>query len=150
MIRRETEQRGVVYEAARLLYHPTAEEVYDKLSSENSGIARATVFRNLSVLAEEGKLVKLSFPDQPARYDTNTVPHDHFVCKVCGKIIDLDGCRAVVPPRGLNVTSSSVTFYGICPDCTELFGGKPIEERKVVIGGHCALRTGACKAEKLQ
>lgn len=135
MLRRETEQRNIVYEAARSLYHPTAEEVYALLASKNSGVGRTTVFRNLAVLTEEGKFVKLCFADQPTRYDTNPLPHDHFVCEYCGKIIDLKSCGKVALPSGLNVTSASITFYGVCPDCEKLFGKNLPGKRRVVVIG---------------
>ena len=62
MKRRSTKQREIVYEALMRLYHPTAEEVYEYLRGEFPTIGRATVFRNLAVLAEEGRIVKLSSP----------------------------------------------------------------------------------------
>ncbi len=117
MRRRETGQRNLIYNAAKALYHPTAEEVYAKVKEENRGVGRATVFRNLSVLSEEGKFVRLFFADQPTRYDTNPALHDHFVCKKCGKIIDIPSAGGLKFPENLNVENASVTFYGLCDDC---------------------------------
>lgn len=117
MKRRETGQRNIVYEAAKSLYHPTAEEVCHKLREDGSTVGRATVFRNLSVLSEEGKFVRLFFADQPTRYDTNPAPHDHFVCLRCGKIIDIEATSQPRTPKGLCVESATVTFYGTCEEC---------------------------------
>ena len=117
MRRRETGQRNLIYNAAKALYHPTAEEVYAKVKEEDKGVGRATVFRNLSVLSEEGKFVRLFFADQPTRYDTNPAQHDHFVCKKCGKIIDIPSSGGLKFPENLNVENASVTFYGLCDDC---------------------------------
>ena len=86
MKRRSTKQREIVYEALMRLYHPTAEEVYEYLRGEQPGIGHATVFRNLAVLAEEGRIVKLFFPDEVTHYDAITDGHYHFVCKRCSKI----------------------------------------------------------------
>lgn len=117
MRRRETGQRNLIYNAAKSLYHPTAEEVYAKVKAEDKGVGRATVFRNLSVLSEEGKFVRLFFADHATRYDTNPAPHDHFVCKRCGRIIDIPASCGLKMPENLNVENASITFYGLCDDC---------------------------------
>ena len=78
MKRRSTKQREIVYDALMQLYHPTAEEVYEYLRGAFPSIGRATVFRNLAVLAEEGRIVKLFFPDEVAHYDANIDGHYHL------------------------------------------------------------------------
>lgn len=124
-IHRNTAQRAKIYEVAKTLYHPSAEEVYSAVKKQCGEVGRATVFRNLSYLAEEGKFIKVCFQGEPTRYDTNIIPHDHFVCKKCGAIIDF-------PPEsekkdnkdipfgeynGLLIKSKSVTYYGLCGKC---------------------------------
>ena len=122
MKRRSTKQREIVYEALMRLYHPTAEEVYEYLQGEYPTIGRATVFRNLAVLAEEGKIVKLFFPDEIAHYDTSIDGHYHFVCKQCSKIIDLQTTtRPTLPPDcDFEVETQEVNFYGRCRDCQQI------------------------------
>ena len=122
MQRRSTKQREIVYDALMRLYHPTAEEVYEYLQSEQPGIGRATVFRNLTVLAEEGRIVKLFFPDEIAHYDANIDGHYHFVCKRCAKIIDLrTNTRPALPPgNDFEIESQEVNFYGQCRECQQI------------------------------
>ena len=122
MKRRSTKQREIVYEALMRLYHPTAEEVYEYLQNEQPGIGRATVFRNLAVLAEEGRIVKLFFPDEVAHYDANIDGHYHFVCKRCAKIIDLrTNLRPALPPdNDFEIESQEVNFYGRCRECQQI------------------------------
>ncbi len=121
MKRRSTKQREIVYEALMRLYHPTAEEVYEYLRGELPTIGRATVFRNLAVLAEEGRIVKLFFPDEVAHYDATTDGHYHFVCKRCAKIIDLQTTTRLSLPHGhdFTVDAQEVNFYGHCRECQE-------------------------------
>ena len=122
MKRRSTKQREIVYDALMRLYHPTAEEVYEYLQSEQPGIGRATVFRNLTVLAEEGRIVKLFFPDEVAHYDANIDGHYHFVCKRCAKIIDLQTNKRPALPSGYDfeVETQEINFYGRCRECQQI------------------------------
>ena len=122
MKRRSTKQREIVYEALMRLYHPTAEEVYEYLQNEQPGIGRATVFRNLTVLAEEGRIVKLFFPDEVAHYDATIDGHYHFVCKRCAKIIDLQtNARPALPlDYDFEVETQEINFYGRCRECQQI------------------------------
>ena len=121
MIRRSTKQRETVYNALMGLYHPTADQVYEKLSEELPTIGRATVFRNLAVLAEEGRIVKLLFHDEVARYDPNVDGHFHFICRDCERIIDIPAYQHIPLPKSndFQADSTSVHFYGLCKECTQ-------------------------------
>lgn len=122
---RNTSQRALIYEVAQSLYHPSAEEVYSAVKTKNKGIGRATVFRNLNFLSDEGKFTKVCFQGEPTRFDTNVIPHDHFVCKRCGAIVDFppasnetksDDVR-FSESNGLLIETKSVTYYGLCEKC---------------------------------
>ena len=121
MKRRSTKQRECVYQALMSLYHPTAEEVYEKIRTDAPGVGRATVFRNLSILAEEGRAIKLFFPDEVARYDPNVDGHYHFMCRKCQCIIDLPAHDRVPYPKSedFTVDMQSIHFYGLCRTCTD-------------------------------
>lgn len=126
--RRNTSQRAIVLSVAKKMYHPSAEEVYAEVKKTESGVGRATVFRNLNLLAEDGEFMKVCFQGEPTRFDTNAKSHDHFMCKRCGRIIDLD--RAEFPSdnaefeklseKGLLAENKSVTYYGLCDECLRL------------------------------
>lgn len=123
--RRNTSQRAIVLNVAKKMYHPSAEEVYAEVKKTESGVGRATVFRNLNLLADDGEFMKVCFQGEPTRLDTNAKSHDHFVCKRCGKIIDLpreeteggDAEEEKLSKEGLFVENKSVTYYGLCKDC---------------------------------
>ncbi len=121
MKRRSTKQREYVYTALTSLYHPTAEEVYTKLQEENPSIGRATVFRNLAILAEEGRAVKLYFPDDVTRYDPTVDGHYHFMCRRCECIIDLPATQKIPYPESDQFTADvqDVHFYGVCRSCAQ-------------------------------
>lgn len=121
MQRRTTWQRDLVYETLRHLYHPTADEVYERLQSEHAGLGRATVFRNLTVLAEEGRICRIGFPGDAARYDPVTDGHSHFSCRTCGKIVDLPPVKDLPLPQTEEclIESYAVKYYGVCKGCKD-------------------------------
>ncbi len=119
MKRRSTKQRDIVSSALSALYHPTADEVFEAVSREYPGLGRSTVFRNLSVLEEEGLVVRLSFPGEAARYDPTTDGHAHFICDECGQIIDLPVPNLQALPRHTDciIRSCAVLYRGFCRQC---------------------------------
>lgn len=106
--------------------HPTVEEVYAKVQMVDRNISIATVYRNLNLLAENGEIQKLNFFDEADRFDPNIKEHTHFVCKKCGKIIDINDDayishfsldKEVEKKYRVKVDNHSLVLYGICNDC---------------------------------
>ena len=54
--RRNTRQRRLVLDAVRALHngHPTADDVFVEVRRHDGRISRGTVYRNLSLLSDEG------------------------------------------------------------------------------------------------
>ena len=103
--------------------HPTAETVYLNIRKDFPKISLATVYRNLSLLAELGEIQKISTGNGPDRFDAVTAPHNHFVCSCCGKVIDLEmeSIAHINEVAGKSfdgkIEGHSIHFYGYCPDC---------------------------------
>lgn len=70
--------------------HPTADTVYTNLRKTFPNISLGTVYRNLSLLSDMGEIIKISTGDGADRFDGRTAPHNHFVCRQCHRVIDLD------------------------------------------------------------
>ena len=103
---------------------------YRWLLPDNPNLSRGTVYRNLKLLAEEGKLKLLHFPVE--RYDAQTMEHPHFYCTQCGCVSDLDlqydgqlDQRAEAE-CGVTVEWHDLVFYGTCQTC-KLKGKEPTE-----------------------
>ena len=99
--------------------HMTAEEIYFSLRENVGKVAIATVYNNLNSLCEEGEIKKLSFPNEPDRYD-KTIRHDHLVCSKCGKITDifLDDISAQLNEAlGMQIDSYDLKMFYVCDDC---------------------------------
>ncbi|MDD3362604.1 MAG: transcriptional repressor [Hespellia sp.] len=103
--------------------HPTADTVYLHVKEEFPNISLGTVYRNLNLLSDIGEAVKINTPDGGCRFDGNVMPHNHFFCKKCGSMIDLemDDIDHVNEIAGKNfdgiIESHSILFYGICGNC---------------------------------
>jgi Fur family peroxide stress response transcriptional regulator len=97
--------------------------VYSKLKDEFPNLSMGTVYRNLSVLMDQGLINKIDFGSTFDRFDANIGPHYHFVCERCGAIMDLE----LPVDESLNERVNSATpftaerhrieFYGICGRC---------------------------------
>lgn len=123
--KRYSRQREMIYEAVLgSKEHPTAEMVYQWLKPANPNLSLGTVYRNLSLLAEEGILIRMPFPVE--RYDADIHPHSHFRCKNCGKVFDLDmghdteiDAAAAKAAPDFHIEGHDLTFSGLCPECRE-------------------------------
>ena len=130
---RFTEQRAAVYRyLAHTDVHPTADEVFLAVREELPGISLATVYKNLETLVGCGLAVKLTFPDESARYDGCTDPHHHAHCLVCGRVTDIEGAIAESEidavrqrSRGFTVTGYHLQLSGYCATCVPERGSGP-------------------------
>ena len=123
-IQRNTVQRQIILEALKKLYtHPTVEEVYTQIHKNHPTISKATVYRNLRLLAERGEIGQVSLPDDADRFDERTDQHYHFKCKLCGELSDVDVeylaaiDETVREKYGFQVDEHDVVFRGICKKC---------------------------------
>ena len=70
--------------------HPSAEMVYEALKADHPHLSLGTVYRNLNLLEELGKIRRVATVRNTDRYDAVCLDHAHFVCECCGKVEDLD------------------------------------------------------------
>lgn len=103
--------------------HPTAEMIYENLRKEYPKISLGTVYRNLSLLTDIGEIQTISTGVGPDRFDGNVQPHYHFICKGCGRVIDLkvqglDHINLLAQHEfSGNIEGHTVFFYGHCGEC---------------------------------
>ena len=103
--------------------HPTADMLFQSLRKDDPKISLGTVYRNLSLLTEIGRIKKLSDRNGIERYDYNTTDHYHFACKACSKLIDLPtGIIAGLDEKAEHedigiVENHSLIFYCYCKEC---------------------------------
>ncbi|WP_286209591.1 Fur family transcriptional regulator [Dubosiella newyorkensis] len=100
--------------------HPSAEELFLACKKENVKISLATVYRNLALLQEEGKIQKISIPNEVDRYDSILRPHAHAVCERCHQIedIELNGLIDFIQAQTeIKPTSCDLSIRHICAKC---------------------------------
>lgn len=118
---RYSSQRKAVFEAVRSTdCHPDAEWVYREVKKVIPRISLATVYRNLKELSSVGLIDTVETEDKIIRYDGNTSSHIHFICKKCGKIIDIfceSGMKELTASLGHRTEREKVLLYGTCADC---------------------------------
>lgn len=124
MAARNTVQRAIIEdELRRLANHPTADEVYDAVHEEHPSISRATVYRTLSRLSEEGEVLRVRINNGADHFDHQSFEHYHVRCTSCGRVDDVmiplleDANEAAERATGYRITGHSLQFDGICPAC---------------------------------
>lgn len=120
---RKSKQRDAIIENLLSRYdHPTAEEIYFSLRETMPNISLATVYRNLCLLHNEGKIKAINAPDA-VHYDGQMTNHRHVICTECGKVFDIDievGDELIELARQNfdgSIDDCKVIFYGQCKNC---------------------------------
>ena len=118
-----TYQRLKIFEymSRNTLNHPTVEMIYERLLKEMPTISMTTVYNTLNAFLEKGLVDAITITGTEMRYDSNTASHHHFLCKYCGRIIDIDVTCPVSEGKnaqhGHRVEEVHGYFKGICKDC---------------------------------
>jgi Fe2+ or Zn2+ uptake regulation protein/O6-methylguanine-DNA--protein-cysteine methyltransferase len=118
---RVTPQRRAILNAFRGTTdeHLSAEEVLSRASQAVPEIGRGTVYATLAELAELGLIGSVGNPE-PVRYETNVEPHDHFRCRLCLRLFDVELGGRELEGRalpGFSIESVAVHAEGTCAQC---------------------------------
>lgn len=127
---RTTRPRRVLAERLAMLAESgadfTTQDLWKELQAEDPRIGLATVYRAVDLLAREGLLDRLPFPDGTQRYRLCGVSHHHHVtCVECQRVVEVDAC---VPPQVLDRVATATDFtieghalelFGRCADCRD-------------------------------
>ena len=121
---RHSRQRELIYEYLCSTHeHPSADMVYEHLREDNPNLSLGTVYRNLKLLEETGRIRRVTTLQNVERYDACCGDHAHFICNSCGKVKDLSvvdrqvGSQSCSVDPGDRVEWMNVTFGGICGEC---------------------------------
>ena len=121
-----TPQRKVIMDClAWEMPHATADQVFQSVRQKMPRISLGTVYRNLEVLSENGKIQRLGLSTNQKVFDSNTSEHHHIICNSCGKVEDAilehtDILKdSISMSSGYAVTGYHMEFEGVCPDCQE-------------------------------
>ena len=104
--------------------HPTADVVYDELRKTLPNLSLGTVYRNLSLLESLGDITKITISDGADRYDANTSAHNHFICRKCGAVqdINVDSIDHIKDAANKDfdglIDGYHIHFHGLCAKCS--------------------------------
>ncbi|MCI0513787.1 transcriptional repressor [candidate division KSB1 bacterium] len=121
---RRSKQRERILELLRdTESHPTADWLYAQLKREFPNLSLGTIYRNLSILYEQGLIRKINFNSTFDRFEAKVAPHYHLICDNCGRVLDF----AMPMDEELNARAKMLTdftiqrhkieFFGLCRQC---------------------------------
>ncbi len=127
VIMRNTLQKDIIFTAVKAMNnHPTAEAVYNEVAAMHPNISKATVYRNLNRMADEGVISRLHTPQGADFYDLCTDEHYHMKCERCERIFDLPLeyqyglCGKLSQQTNFELHRHSLMFFGLCPECKSI------------------------------
>jgi Fur family ferric uptake transcriptional regulator len=124
---RMTRQRRVILkELRRLNNHPSADELYERVRVHLPRISLGTVYRNLEILTDLGKIQTLELSGSMKRFDGVPQKHYHIRCVNCGRVDD----APIAPLNQIEdelygatvytIIGHRLEFTGLCPSCSKL------------------------------
>ena len=121
--RRLTKQRQIILdELKKVRSHPSAFEVHGLVKKKLPNISLGTVYRNLKFLHSH-KYIKALACDccDCEHFDGHTDHNEHFTCKVCQRVYDLESPVAkklcLTKKDGHQVDDYNINLVGICKKC---------------------------------
>ena len=137
-----TAQRLAVFRAVARQPHITADTVAEAVRAEIGAISLQSVYDALGLLVAEGLIRRIQPAGSPARFEDRVADnHHHLICRVCGRLVDVDCAAGSVPcltpadDRGYEIDEAEVVYWGVCPECTRITrttpsGDEATEERE--------------------
>lgn len=127
---RNTRQRQAVLDAidhaGRAL---TPSEILALAQTSVASLNLSTIYRQLSALQDEARIVKVLLPGQAARFEAACADdhhhgaqhhHHHFHCNACDRVYALHACPGPMQelaPKGFVVRAHEITLHGLCASC---------------------------------
>ena len=121
---RATNQRlAVMRNLVESRSHLSAEDIYQLLKPSHPTLSLSTVYKTLQVMAEVGAVVTIETGTGSLKFDGQTHPHHHAVCRKCGHVFDVDFEKCPVDSEytdvlpGFHVQGIKIYFTGTCECC---------------------------------
>jgi Fur family ferric uptake transcriptional regulator/Fur family peroxide stress response transcriptional regulator len=122
---RVTSQRLILHRVlGELGRHATAEEIARAAGGRLPGLSLPTVYATLELFERLGLVRRVSTGGTAVLFDPRPEPHQHFVCRRCGRVEDVEAAvdeaalAAGARRAGLSVDDVEVLLRGLCPACS--------------------------------
>ena len=105
--------------------HLESEDIYMAIKVRKTYVSRATVYRTLDILVQNGFARKLNLGDGRARYEKkiDSPHHDHMICNNCGKILEFVNDEIekiqeeITKQQQFKLQQHIHQLFGICKEC---------------------------------
>ena len=100
--------------------HPTADDIYSELKKKNPALSKTTIYNSLEILQKNNLVQNLTISSTEQRYEIKEKMHHHFICKKCGKIINIEiTCPNInkMHHQGYHINDVHGYFKGYCKEC---------------------------------
>ena len=125
--RRSVQREQILDYLQKRFDHPTAMNIFQGLKSSIPSLSLGNLYRNLGILLEQGKIIKVrDVGSDEDRFDGHVHTHYHFFCNACRRLFDLPAedypdLQAAINASGTwKVHNLDVNLSGYCPDCANL------------------------------
>jgi Fe2+ or Zn2+ uptake regulation protein len=106
------------------------------LARRLTGVGRATVFRTVRLLLDQGLLCRVLLEDGSVRYrlSRRSAHHHHLICVECGDVQDFVECdlgrlsRELTRRTDYEINGHRLEMYGRCPACQSPVEGGVVRE----------------------
>lgn len=144
------ERRDIVRAAMQMEEHFEAEQLLLIMRQSAKRVGKATVYRTLKLLVECGIVKEVHFSNKQVHYEHTygQDPHDHMVCRRCGRIIEFSAADVVklrtviAADHRFHALSHRFQILGLCETCVKAC---PVGMRVRVVGRKSAVSTGRGK-----
>ena len=123
--RRQTKQRSLIWDvlAGADERHLSVAEVETAVRAAGSPLHRATIYRTLDRLVDDGLLVRTNLGSDRSTYEIAEDHHHHLVCAECGRtehvphVLVSGTIRRIEEYSGFDLANAQLGLHGRCRDC---------------------------------
>jgi Fur family transcriptional regulator, ferric uptake regulator len=123
--RRLTPQRALIYDALCAMHgHVSADAVYQQVRKVHPSITRATVYRTLAVLRDEGLINGTDLGQGIVQFEVRGDEHHHLICQRCGAIQEIGSSAfqqlrdSLKKQHGFAARIEHFAVFGVCRACS--------------------------------
>ncbi len=121
-----TEERQAILRAVmKNDEHFEAEQLLLDMRQSGHRVGKATIYRSLKILVACGIVKEVHFSNKQVHYEHTygQDPHDHMVCRRCGRIIEFDAAEVtrlrtlIAADHRFHALSHRFSIMGLCEAC---------------------------------
>lgn len=119
------EREDIFKEILSIEDHFDVENLYLRFKNKKSKISKASIYRTLPLLVEGGYIQEVYKQDGHSHYEVtlNKLPHLHFICINCGKVVEVldERFNALIKEYEIQkdfvLLTHHLESFGVCSDC---------------------------------